>query len=122
QLQIQFNDLLDDFTRIENENIREQQKLDEQLNQLQDKIVNKQANVSSILENNDSLHFELTTYRSLLNAEAQRIHRSKQEKQLQIQFNDLLDDFTRIENENIREQQKLDEQLNQLQDKIVNKQ
>ncbi|CAF4985649.1 unnamed protein product [Rotaria sp. Silwood1] len=83
QLQIQFNDLLDDFTRIENENIREQQKLDEQLNQLQDKIVNKQANVSSILENNDSLHFELTTYRSLLNAEAQRIHRSKQEKQLQ---------------------------------------
>ncbi|CAF4227570.1 unnamed protein product [Rotaria sp. Silwood2] len=80
-LQKEFDDLLDDLTRIQNENIREQQKLDIHLNQLREDIANKQTNTETILDNNVSLRFELSTYRSLLNSEEQRLHRLKQEKQ-----------------------------------------
>ncbi|CAF0894256.1 unnamed protein product [Rotaria sordida] len=83
QLQTQFDNILDDLTRIQNEHIYEQQKLDEELNQLQQDIAIRQTNMNSIVENNVSLRFELSTYRSLLTSEEQRLYRLKQEKQLQ---------------------------------------
>jgi chromosome segregation ATPase len=83
QLDIDLNDTLDDLKRIREEQIRENEKLDLEFNQLQQEFENKQDIVNKATENNISLQFELSTYRNLLNSEEKRINRNQQEQHLQ---------------------------------------
>lgn len=83
QLDIDLNDTLDDLKRIREEQIRENEKLDLEFNQLQQEFENKQDIVNKATENNVSLQFELSTYRNLLISEEKRINRNQQEQQVQ---------------------------------------
>jgi len=68
---------------MQDEYLRENEKYDIEFNQLQQELENKQIIIDEVLENNISLHFELSTYRNLLNLEEKRLNRRQQDQQLQ---------------------------------------
>ncbi len=81
QLEVDYNDTLDDLKRIQEQRMREYEKLQLDFNQLQNEFENKEDVVNQVVENNVSLQFELLTYRNLLNSEEKRINRSQHDLQ-----------------------------------------
>ncbi len=79
QLDIDFNETVDDLKRIQEEQMREHEKFDLEFNQFHQEFENKQDIVNEVIENNVSLQFELLTYRNLLNSEEKRLSRNQQE-------------------------------------------
>jgi len=80
QLEIDFNDTVEDLTRIREEQTRENEKSNLNFNRLQQELENNRAVIDQALENNVSLRFELLTYRNLLNSEEKRLNRTEQLK------------------------------------------
>lgn len=80
-LQALFDAIVNDFEKIQDEHLREQQGYEQELTQLRNEINGKQDVINSLLENNVSLRFELSTYRRLLDVEEQHIKRVEQGQQ-----------------------------------------
>jgi len=83
QLQSVLDAIADDLEKIQDENSRGKQLYDQELAQLQQQIADKQETVDSLLQNNVSLRFEMSTYRRLLDVEEQHLNRIEQEQPLQ---------------------------------------
>ncbi|CAF1073131.1 unnamed protein product [Rotaria sordida] len=80
-LQIQFDAIIDDLEKIQNERLREKESIDRELALIREQTADKKDLIDAILENNVSLRFELSTYRGLLQAEEQHLNRMEQEPQ-----------------------------------------
>jgi regulator of replication initiation timing len=83
QLQSVLDAIADDLEKIQDENSRGKQLYDQEFAQLQQQIADKQETVDSLLQNNVSLRFEMSTYRRLLDVEEQHLNRIEQEQPLQ---------------------------------------
>lgn len=83
QLQSALDAIVDDFEHIQDEHLRERQAYDQELAQLRQQINDKQETIDSILENNVSLRFEMSTYGRLLDVEEKHMNRTEQGQQLQ---------------------------------------
>ncbi|CAF0923141.1 unnamed protein product [Adineta steineri] len=81
QLQSQLDAIIEDLEKIEGEHSRERQAYDQEFAQLQQTIADKQDGIDSMLENNISLRFELSTYGRLLHVEEQHLNRMEQQQQ-----------------------------------------
>ena len=81
QLEIDYNDTVDDLKRIRDDQIREYDRLELEYQQLQQESQNRQKIVNEVIESNVSLEFELSTYRNLIKSEEKRIQRNQQEVQ-----------------------------------------
>ncbi|CAF2033494.1 unnamed protein product [Rotaria magnacalcarata] len=82
KLEVELTLMSDDLRRTQDERMRENNKLDEQSNQLRRELADKKATIDDVVENNVSLHFELSTYRVLLNSETQRVNRTNKGDEL----------------------------------------
>ena len=78
-LQTFLDAIVNDLEKIRDEHLRERQSYDHELVQIQQQIADKQETVDSLLQNNISLRFELSTYRRLLDVEEQHMKRVEQE-------------------------------------------
>ena len=83
QLQSAFDAIVADFETIQEAHFRDRQSSDQEFAQLQEQINEKQETIDSLLQNNVSLRFELSTYRRLLDVEEQHLKRVEQGEQLQ---------------------------------------
>jgi len=83
QLQSVLDAIIDDLEKIQDEHVSKQQFNDQEFAQLQQQIADRQATVDSLLQNNVSLRFEMSTYRRLLDVEEQHLNRIEQEQPLQ---------------------------------------
>ncbi|CAF2412358.1 unnamed protein product [Rotaria sp. Silwood2] len=80
-LQTDFDAIIDDLEKIQNERLREKESYDRELIVIREQIADRQDLIDAILQNNISLRFELSTYRGLLDAEEQHLNRISQEPQ-----------------------------------------
>jgi len=83
QLQSDFDAILADFETIQEAHLRERQSSDQEFAQLQQQLNEKQETIDSLVQNNVSLRFEMSTYRRLLDVEEQHMNRTEQGGQLQ---------------------------------------
>ncbi len=83
ELQTVLDAIVDDLEKIQDDNLRERQLYDQELAQIRQQITDKQEIIDSLLQNNVSLRFELSTYRRLLDVEEQHLNRAEQGQQLQ---------------------------------------
>lgn len=81
ELQAQLDAIMDELERIQQEQLREREDYDQDIAQLQQTIGDTQSTIDSVLENNVSLRFELSTYGRLLHVEEQHMHRMEQQAQ-----------------------------------------
>jgi len=79
-LQADIDAIVEDLQRIQYENDNERKQYDKDLDQLREEIANKENAISSILENNVSLRFEMSTYRRLLDVEEKHLNRVEEQR------------------------------------------
>ncbi|CAF1534139.1 unnamed protein product [Rotaria magnacalcarata] len=82
-LQAELDAIIDDLEKIQNEQLDERESYEREIVLIRQVIEDKQNTISSILDNNVSLRFEMSTYRGLLLAEEHHINRMAQEPQAQ---------------------------------------
>ncbi|CAF3332875.1 unnamed protein product [Rotaria socialis] len=82
-LQAELDAIIDDLEKIQNEQLRERESYEREIVLIREDIEDKQNTISSILENNVSLRFEMSTYRGLLLSEENHINRMAQGSQAQ---------------------------------------
>jgi len=85
QLQLQFDAVIEDLERIQDENAREKQAYEQDIEQFRQLIDDKRDSIDNIVENNTSLRFELSTYGRLLAVEEQHLNRMEQQQEQQLQ-------------------------------------
>lgn len=78
QLQSQFDAIVDDLEKIQDEYLQERYSYDQELGQLRQQITEKQETIDNLLQNTISLRFEMSTYRRLLDIEEQHINKIEQ--------------------------------------------
>jgi chromosome segregation ATPase len=78
QLQSQFDAIVDDLEKIQDEYLQERYSYDQEFGQLRQQITEKQDIIDNLLQNTISLRFEMSTYRRLLDVEEQHINKIEQ--------------------------------------------